>query len=105
MDDEFLEIEDIINEMDEVDEEDVKIIREAQEVKHAVSSTGFDVVKKSVKDEMDRLEERIYLTNDMSECYGCAKALSGMKFVFSEIDRILEDGQKAAERLKEINKE
>jgi len=80
-DKEFLEVEDILKEMEESDPEDIKIITESQEVRQTINTEGWTILKKEIDLEVERLTEKISLTSNMEECYGCSKSKSGLEFV------------------------
>jgi len=46
-DKEFLEVEDILKEMEESDPEDIKIITESQEVRQTINTEGWTILKKN----------------------------------------------------------
>jgi len=73
-DKEFLEVEDILKEMEESDPEDIKIITESQEVRQTINTEGWTILKKEIDLEVERLTEKISLTSNMEECYGCSKS-------------------------------
>lgn len=87
------EINKIDIEDESISDEDRQIIRESAEVSLTVNTQGWDIIKREILLNCKDYENLIIDSKSMEETYGCAKTLSGLKFVLSLVDDIINQGQ------------
>lgn len=87
-------------ELDDPDltDEDKEAIKRGTEVSLTVRTAGWDIIKREILLYCSEYEELVLKSKSMEETYGGAKTLSGLKFVLSLVDEIINDGQQAIEK-------
>jgi hypothetical protein len=67
-----------------------------------VNSAGWDVVKKSILSECESLDDKINKSEEPNEVFSCVKQKNGILFVLREVNRLIEEGKSAANKLRSL---
>lgn len=67
-----------------------------------VDSAGWDIVKKLILDECESLDYKTNKSEDPNEVFSCTKQKNGILFVLREVNRLIEEGKYASNKLRSL---